>query len=267
MDVVVLAAGMGSRFGGPKQLVAVGPDGEVITDVLLQRAAAAGFDRAVMVVRAALFDEMRSHFATRRPAVATEVVVQATGAGRGLPLGTAHAVAAAGAIVQEAFAVVNADDLYPTAAFALLADHLRSGAVSEHAVVAFPAAETLAGSRPVSRAIVEIGADGRLVAIHEAAVTLEGDTPWADVEGERIALPLDAPVSMNMFGFRPSILDALVRAVDAHVRGGLVGELRLPDVVDAQVRSGADVRVLRCNARCIGLTYREDVPAIRAALA
>ena len=269
LDLVVLAAGRGTRFGGWKQLAPVRPNGETIVDVIAARAAAAGFGRAVVVVSAENLEEMRAHLGARPRPIPVELVVQRPVGGGTQPSGTAHAVFTARGLVRRAFAVVNADDLYPPVAFARLVDHL-GGAPAEHALVVFPVAQTLVGTRPVSRGLIDISDDGRLLGIREATVTPSPDGLRArDIDRDDGDEPLrgDAWVSMNMWGFRPSIFDALGRAVDEHTRNKGRGELRLPDVVEGALRSGAVVRVLRCDAPCIGITYRDDLPAVAAALA
>ncbi len=267
MDLVVLAAGAGTRFGGSKQLAPVGPRGEAIVDVLIERAAAAGFARVVIVVSDEIGGAVRAHLASHPPTVTVELATQERLGEGGGCLGTAHAVLAARELVTGSFGVVNADDLYPPLAFALLERHLDAGRADEHAILAFPVARTLVGARPVSRALIDADDDGRMVGIREATVAGPPGDLRADVAGERLALRDDASVSMNMFGFRPSVFGALARAVADHVGGGRPGEVRLPDVVGTLVASGAIVRVLPCDAPCIGITYRDDVAAVTAALA
>jgi dTDP-glucose pyrophosphorylase len=246
--LVVLAAGSGVRFGGVKQLAPVGPNGEAILDVLLDRANAAGFTGAVVVTAPGIEAQMREHLEAHRPELPVQIVLQPA------PLGTADAVLSVRDAVAGSFAVVNADDLYPAAGFAMLADHLsRSG---EPAVIAFQVANTLVGERPVKRALLDFDDNGELSAIRESTV--------AAGSGE---LHGDEWVSMNMWGFSPSMFDVLARAVDDFTAGGASGEILLPDVVSALVGEGVVVRVLRCDQACIGITYAEDADVVRGALA
>jgi NDP-sugar pyrophosphorylase family protein len=236
-----------------KQLAPVGPRGEAILDVLLARATAVGFRAAVIVTSPTIEDEMRAHLATYPPLLQTEVVIQPAVPGREQPLGTAHAVLAGRDAIDGSFAVVNADDLYPPDAFAMLAGHLSRE--DEQALVAFRVGATLIGSRPVKRALLEFDRENDLVAIRESTVTagsggLRGDE-W---------------VSMNMWGFSQSMFDAIARAVDRFIATGAPGEILLPDVVATEVGERAKVRVLRCEQPCIGITYVEDVDVVRAAL-
>ena len=254
MHLVVLAAGLGTRFGGLKQLAPVGPHGEAIMDVLLDRAAASGFDRASVVIRDEIEAPMTAHLTTFAPRLPHAVVVQAMHVDRDRPLGTAHAVLACRPHIDGPFAVVNADDLYPDEAFTALTQHCSTSL--EHALVAFRFGRTVVGDRPVSRALLTFDEHGD----HLAGI--EENTALAPS-----AVPEDAWVSMNMWGFQQPIFDVLETAVDAFVESATPGEVRLPDVVASMVAGGEKVRVLRCEGSCIGITYAEDVDAVRRFLA
>ena len=254
MQLVVLAAGLGTRFGGLKQLAPVGPHDEAIMDVLLERAARSGFDGVLVVVRSEIEAAVAAHLSTFPPPLSTRVVVQPVPTGRDRPLGTAHAVLSCRAEIRGPFAVVNADDLYPEEAFVALAAHLATS--NEHALVAFRLGQTLIGDQPVSRALISIDPDNdRLVRIEE------------NTKLQRASASADTWVSMNMWGFQPSIFEQLEHAVDAFTASGATGEVLLPDVVSTMVATGADVHVVRCEQRCIGITYADDVRAVRAELA
>ena len=267
LTVVVLAAGSGSRFGGLKQLAEVGAGGAAIMDISVRRAAAVGFGRAVIVIAPGMEGQVRSHLAAMGDApIPVDLAVQRLVPGRTRPLGTADAVLAARAAVDGSFAVVNGDDVYPERAFALLTGHLGGSSGGEHALVAFPVAQTLSGDRAVSRAILEVDDTQALVAIREGTVVsgaggrrfeaADGSQPIAD----------DARVSMNMWGFRPSIFEPLADAVAQFVAEDRHGEAWLPDVVQSQVDAGATVRVLVCEERCFGVTHEADLAAVRSAL-
>jgi NDP-sugar pyrophosphorylase family protein len=254
MHVIVLAAGLGTRFGGIKQLAAVGPNGEAIMDVLLTRAAESGFDDAVIVIRSNIESDMRAHLDAHPSALPITLVHQAVPSNRDKPLGTADAVLQCRAAVDDAFAVVNADDLYPRRAFELLAGHLSSS--RDHGLVAFRLRNTVISDSPVSRAVLSIDeVTGRLCAIDERRdiePTTVSDDPW---------------VSMNMWGFQPSIMDDLARAVARHLASDASGEVLLPDVVAELAAAGTAVRAIPCEEDCIGISYAEDVPTVRDALA
>ena len=254
MQLVVLAAGLGTRFGGLKQLASVGPDDEAIMDVLLERAARSGFDRAAVVVRSEIETVVVAHLSEFPPALSTRIVVQPVPDGRQRPLGTAHAVLCCRGEIDGPFAVVNADDLYPDEAFVALAPCLATS--HGHALVAFRLERTLVADRPVSRALVRVDPDNDCLAAIEENTTVQ-----------RSSVTGDAWVSMNMWGFQPAIFGDLEQAVDAFTASEQPGEVLLPDVAAAMVARGAKIRVLRCDKPCIGITYAEDVAAVRAALA
>lgn len=272
-SVVVLAAGLGIRFGGGKALAPIGPDGVAIMDLLIRRAAGSGFAKVVLVVAPGMEELVRSHVdAHRDPAAAVpvELVVQQLRPGREKPAGTADAVLATRDAVDGPFAVVNADDLYPADAFARLGVFLRDGPADQHALVAFPVARTLLGDRPVSRALVDVDDDARLVGIREGTVARGGEgLRFDDRDGRSVALAPDRIISMNMWGFRPSVFDVLARAVGDFLALALGrgGEVYLPDVVASMVGQGSIVRVLVSDDACIGVTHPEDVVALRDALA
>jgi bifunctional N-acetylglucosamine-1-phosphate-uridyltransferase/glucosamine-1-phosphate-acetyltransferase GlmU-like protein len=272
--VVVLAAGLGTRFGGAKPLAAIGADGTAILDLLIRRAAGAGFAEVVLVVAPGMEDSVRSHVDTHRDPAATVpavLVVQQLHAGRETPAGTADAVLATREVVRGSFAVVNADDLYPADAFARLGTHLRDGPADEHALVAFRVAETLLGDRPVSRALVDVDDDDQLMSIREGTVTRSGEGLRFDDRKSRsharaLALAPDRIVSMNMWGFRTSVFAVLERTVNDFLAADGAGEVYLPDVVAAMVGQGSRVRVLVSDDACLGVTHPEDVVALRQAL-
>jgi bifunctional N-acetylglucosamine-1-phosphate-uridyltransferase/glucosamine-1-phosphate-acetyltransferase GlmU-like protein len=243
--LVVLAAGQGTRFGGPKQLVAVRDDGATIMDVLIVRAAAVGIVNAVVVVNPEIEREVRAHLG-----VSVEVVVQKQRRGTADAVLTARE-AAAGPIV-----VVNADDVYPLSAFAVVAMHL-----DEHAAVGFRLDRGRIGSRPESRALLECDATGLLTQVREVQIERRAGGSFV-VAGESAIVAGDQRVSMNMWAFQPSVFDAL----DAAVAAKTEGEVFLPDVVAAMVRAGAPVRVVPCDDECVSLTYAEDIAVVRSAL-
>src|SRR5438270_5962275 len=181
--LVLLAAGMGSRFGGPKQIAPIGPEGSALIDYAAHDAVAAGFGRLVLIVRGEIADAVEEHVQRHWPAdLRPEYVRQdlepaaatAIAAGRTKPLGTAHALVAAAPVIGDGpFGVANADDLYGASAFRLLAGHLAGGGEGAgvgHALVAYRLANTLLGDRPVNRALCQVGPGGRLTGIVEGAV-------------------------------------------------------------------------------------------------
>jgi MobA-like NTP transferase domain len=285
--LVLLAAGMGSRFGGPKQIAPIGPGGSALIDYAARDATAAGFGRLVLVVRGEIAEAVDSHIRQHWPSeLRPEYVrqdlepaaVAATSAGRQKPLGTAHAlVAAAPSLEGGPFGVANADDLYGASAFALLADHLGQG--GGHALVGYRLANTLLGDRPVNRALCEVDAAGTVTGIVEGAVHVgPGDDPeltWRPIgapEADARVMKGDEPVSMNLWGFTPAILPVLRSAFAAFSAGDRIAagdELFLPNVIGEHLRSaGGDLTVtmLASDARCLGVTHPDDVPLLQERL-
>jgi CTP:molybdopterin cytidylyltransferase MocA len=279
LTVVVLAAGLGRRFGGVKQLAEVFPDGRTVIARSMEHAARAGFERAVVIVRSdiagLLADDVRVHW----PAdIAVEYVEQDRDPasiaaerehGRTKPLGTAHAVLAAADRLDGPFAVFNADDLYRANPVAAIAGQLRDG--DGHAVMGFDVARTLLTDRPVTRGLCRTDAAGRLSAIEEGTVGRgeDGRLTWAAPGGAPVTLAGTEPVSMNLWAFAPSILGRLAIAVDEFMASGRVAsgdEVLLPSVVGRMV-ADEPVRVLRTGESCLGVTYREDIPLLVEALA
>ena len=279
--LVLLAAGMGSRFGGPKQIAPIGPGGSALIDYAARDAEAAGFGRLVLIIRGEIEGAMREHVERHWPArLRPEYVRQdlepaaqaAVAAGRAKPLGTAHALVAAAPLLGGGpFGVANADDLYGPSAFGALARHLAAG--GGHALVAYRLANTLLGDRPVNRALCRIGDDGRLTGVVEGAVGIGpgGRLSWRPIdapEAEARAMTGDEPVSMNLFGFTPGILPVLRDAFAAFGAGGGIPageELLLPNVVGEHLDE-LDVTVLVSDGRCQGVTHPDDVPLLQATL-
>ena len=280
--LVLLAAGMGSRFGGPKQIAPIGPGGSALIDYAARDAVAAGFGRLVLIVRGEIIDAVENHINEHWPSdLQPEFVrqdletaaVAATGAGRTKPLGTAHALVAAADKLDGPFGVANADDLYGASAFAMLAEHLAGG--GGHALVGYRLANTLLGDRPVNRALCEVDADGNVTAIVEGAVTVgkgDGELTWRPIDApEEQARPMkgDEPVSMNLWGFTPDIVPVLTGAFGEFKGSGAIesgAELFLPNVVGQNLRSAGghlDVTMFVSDDRCLGVTHPDDVPLLQ----
>lgn len=267
LTLVGLAAGAGSRFGGPKQLEPLGPCGETMLDYAIADARAAGFERVVLVIR----PEMRERFergivARWRPRIDVALALQETDGARGKPWGTVHAVLAAAERIDGPFAVVNADDHYGAASYREVAAFLREvpPESSECAVVGFPLADTLSGAGGVNRAILQCSPGGWLEQIEEVhAIERDGSNGRVRRAGgaDRV-LPGALLVSMNMWGFTPAILprfEERFRAFQQEWGGDARAELVLPTCVESLVRAGhVRVRVLRGGGAWCGVTFPED---------
>ena len=273
--LVVLAAGIGSRYGGLKQIEAVGPSGEIVIDYSVFDALAAGFGKLLFVIRRDIEDTFRSviepHFAGR---IAIEYAYQeladvpagfAAPQGRTKPWGTGHAVYACRHACREPFAVINADDFYGRTSFKLLADRLKqlSPEGNRHCLVAFILRNTLSDHGPVSRGVCQAGKDGLLSNVVEHhKVAQKGTSVQGLRDGEPVTLTGEEPVSMNLWGFTPTIFEHLDREFRAFLPSAMDSasvEFQLPTVVDSLIRQGrAEVEVLYSHERWLGVTYPED---------
>jgi len=274
LSLVVLAAGLGRRFGGVKQLAQVGPSGEAIFDYSASDASRAGFDRVVLVVRSEILGLVSEHVARHWPSgLDTRIVCQdrdelgerASARGRAIPLGTAHAVlAGAKAAGDRPFVVINADDLYGSEPYRLLAAQLTRE--RDCALVTFPVANTLLGPGTVSRALCDVGA-GMLRSIEEGTVTsASAGLVWQGITGRRVTLDGSEPVSMNCWGFRPDAAVAFADATERFVASDRVAttdEVLIPDVVRTLAANGVRFAALPASGHCVGVTHASDLDAVR----
>jgi NDP-sugar pyrophosphorylase family protein len=280
--LLVLAAGMGSRYGGLKQLDPVGPGGETLLDYSVQDAIRAGFDRVVFLIRREIEEAFRTQVGRRYEGrVAVDYAFQQLDdlpggftppTGRTKPWGTAHAVWCARHAVSAPFAAINADDFYGADAFHQLGRFL--AAVDPDAN---PAAFSMAGYRlektlsehgTVARGVCEVGADGLLRGVEEFT-DLARRPDGMIASGER-TFAADTPVSMNFWGFTPQIFPLLEEVLREFLQtqgGSEKAECYIPSAVAAMIAAGAaTVRVLPTSADWFGVTYREDRPRVVAAL-
>ena len=275
--LLVLAAGMGSRYGGLKQIDPVGPSGETILDYSVFDAMRAGFGRVVFVIRRdfeAMFKEkIGAKYAGR---IAVDYVFQSLDAlppgfsvppGREKPWGTGHATWCARDAMKEPFAVINADDFYGADSFRQLAGFLTQANGTSAAMVGFQLANTLSENGAVSRGVCDVASDGSLRGVTEHS----GILPTEVGAGRKFAG--ETIVSMNCWGFTPDIFSRLdeqfrVFLGKAFVEAPVKAEFYLPGAVsDLIVRKEATVQVLTTASNWFGVTYREDKPRVVAALA
>lgn len=285
--LVVMAAGMGSRFGGGiKQLEPVGPNGEIIMDYSIYDAKKAGFDKVVFIIRKELEQDFREIIGDRiEKQIAVEYVFQEKEAipegfrvpeGRKKPWGTGHAILSCKGTLREPFAVINADDYYGSQAFRMMHDFLiglPEDAKHRYCMAGFILGNTLSEHGRVTRGICQV-ADGKMLDVEEHfELRREGDAVLGE-NGSRVQVTLspEVPVSMNMWGFTPDFLEELsVRfeeffgtAVPANPEKA---EFLLPEVVGMMVKEGrATVQVLPTNDRWFGVTYKEDKPQFVASI-
>ena len=295
--LVVMAAGIGSRFGGTKQLASVGPDGEAFLDFAMADAVAAGADKAVLVVRSQIEDDVRRHIETRQadqPPEIAYVCQDRCGPPRPKPWGTAHAVLAAAPAVDGPFVVCNADDYYGPAAFSTLASGIRTLAPDRAVLCGFRLDRTLPAEGAVSRGICTVS-EGRLRDIVEhhgvartpdpAPASTSGPAPASDdgrsartpapgritASDPPVTLPGDAVASMNLWAFPTAAFDWLeegfARFLTAHGRDENI-EYLLPAAVAENVESGSlTVDVVTTDETWVGVTNPDDLHPARAAIA
>lgn len=273
--LLVLAAGMGSRYGGMKQIDPVGPDGETIMDYSVFDARRAGFGKVVFVIRKEIERQFKETIGTRFDRrIPVEYVFQeidklvparAIPAGRAKPWGTTHAVLMASTVIHGPFAVINADDFYGEGSFSSIARHLQAGS-ADCAMVGFELRNTLSDFGSVARGVCTVDSAGYLEHIVEmkGIERFGGQIINTDAEGRGTTLRGNETVSMNIWGFTPHIFPLLHEHFDEFLErnaGDLKAECYIPTTVNDLIASGeARVKVLRSGESWFGVTYREDQP-------
>jgi UTP-glucose-1-phosphate uridylyltransferase len=272
-SLLVLAAGMGSRYGGLKQIDPVGPSGETVLDYAVFDAIRAGFGRVVFVVRREFEESFRSAVTAKYSGkIAVDLVYQSVDdlpqgfdvpAGREKPWGTGHAVWCAREALSGPFAVINADDFYGARSFTGLAAFLARATGSEFAIVGFSLANTLSENGTVSRGVCEVKG-GRLSSITEQKAIERADVG----KGRRFSG--NEIVSMNFWGFTPAVFEGLdtgLRAFLAASGSDPKAEFYLPAAISDLISKGsATVDVIPSADAWFGITYREDRPHVAAAV-
>jgi hypothetical protein len=275
--LLVLAAGMGSRYGGLKQIDPVGPAGETIIDYSIYDALRAGFGKLVFVIRKDIEQQFREIVGARFEKHApVEYVFQELDklpapytlpAGRTKPWGTTHAILMADGVIKENFAAINADDFYGQEAYKVLAQHLTAGA-PDYAMVGFILKNTLSPNGTVARGVSRVDANNYLTNIVEM-MKIEPDGSGAkntEADGKITKLTGDEAVSMNFWGFTPALFPQLKVEFEKFLKkagGEQKSECYIPATVGDLVTSGqAKCKVLRSSDSWFGVTYREDRPVV-----
>jgi len=269
---VILAAGLGTRFGGPKQLVEVGLDGEPLFVLTARQARAAGADRIVVVTRSELAGRVRAaadhHLG---PGVADLVEQDRTGPARAVPWGTAHAVVACADVLDGPFVVVNGDDHFGHEAIAAAVDSAIASAGRRDpdvvTVIALRLDRTLSTRGPVTRALCRFADGDRLAGLDERRGLVRDGSRIRDASGAEV--PADAWVSMNLLAAPAGLPALLAPSVAAFAGSHADGhdELLLPDELDRLAAAGRlQLRVIRSGASWCGLTHRADLEDVRAAI-
>jgi len=262
-SLIILAAGRARRFGGVKPLAPIGPNGEGVLDLIASDAYGAGFGHVVVVINPDTGPVIQEHVAANWPAAASvSFAVQER------PLGTVHAVLSARGALDDSlsFAVCNADDLYGRDAFATLGAHLQAG--TGNCLVGFRLDHALVGDQPVTRGVCEV-ADGRLVGIAERRQVVHADGRYVSHDGlDPAELGADRQVSMNLWGFLPSMWDVFAKAMADATDASEDKEVLLPEIVGTQINvPGMGFAVLTTDARCIGVTHPDDLAVVQADVA
>ncbi len=276
--LVILAAGMGSRFGGLKQLAAVGPHGEALLEYSLHDAKLAGFEQAVIVIRSTFEATFRDDVLPRLSRrMDVRYVLQDTTAVLGderlLPnglWGTGHAVLVAGRDIDGPFAVINADDFYGLSAYVAAAERLKEPARERYVLISYAMGDTLSPNGPVSRGVCELDGTNLLSIVEHTRLARDnGDAISEIYPGERFRL--DTPVSMNFWGFTHDVLGRLEPLMEAFARDASIApgsEFRLPDAIGELLSSHrVSVEVVPEGKTWFGMTYSADLDAARQSLA
>ncbi len=277
--LLVLAAGMGSRYGGNKQLDEVGPSGETIIDYSIFDAIRAGFGKIVFVIRKDIEDQVKERFVEKLSGkievdyVFQEITNLPEGVkvtpDRSKPWGTSHAILVTESKIKEPFGVINADDFYGAESFSILRDFLVNDTnPNNYCIVGYKLGNTLSDHGHVNRGVCKVGEDGLLLNIVETRQIEKTRTgavaPGPD--GNPVHFTGNEIASMNLWGFKPTCFDYLGKEFRSFIdQNGmdLKSELDIPTSVDRFVKSGEiTIQILRSNARWFGVTYREDKPFV-----
>ena len=276
----VLAAGMGSRYGGLKQLDGVGPNDETIMDYSIYDAIRGGFGKVVFVIRKDFENDFRVKILRKYDNyIPVELVFQSLDKlpagfqlpeGRIKPWGTNHAVLMGKGVINEPFAVINADDFYGYASFAALGKELAltTGKQNEYCMVGFRIGNTLSESGSVARGICATNTEGFLTSVVErtAVECIDGEIQFIDENGKKVVLDENTPVSMNMWGFTPDYFDYSEEYFKEFLRNNmsnLKSEFFIPLLVnDLVTKNTAHVKVLDTTSKWFGVTYAEDRPQV-----
>ncbi len=280
-SLVIMAAGMGSRYGGIKQLEPVGPSGEIIMDYSIYDAIEAGFNKVVFILRKDLEKDFKEIIGNRiEKIIKVEYVFQELDAlpagfskpeGRTKPWGTGQAVLCCKNIVKEPFAVINADDYYGKEAFKIVHEFLCNTfeQSNQYCMAGFILGNTLSENGAVTRGVCRADAKGKLADIVETAgIVPMGEYASAkNSAGEAYKIDLNSIVSMNMWGFKPGLFEELdkdfVKFLSHLEQGELKKEFLLPSIVGEMVKDGkVEVSVLKTSDRWFGVTYKEDKEAV-----
>ncbi len=268
--LVVMAAGMGSRFGGAKQITPVTDDEKVLLDFSVYDARRAGFSKVVFILRREMYDMFRRLIGDRiAEKVHVEYVFQESNdlpMGRKKPFGTGHAILCCKNVIQEPFAIINADDYYGMNAFSAMREHLITAKPGEYAMTAYALGNTVSENGTVSRGICETEG-GYLSKVTEIS-GISADCKYT-LDGKTFSLSEDTPVSMNLWGLTPDIFAILEKEYARFLETAdlMRDEFFIPSVISTAVADEkATVKVLKNQDKWYGITYREDLENVKNAI-
>ena len=283
--LLILAAGIGSRFGGLKQAEGVGPSGEAILDYSIYDAIRAGFKKVVFVIRKDILDDMQRIFFDKwADKIEVDYVFQEVDnlpggfhapAERTKPWGTGHAIWVAREKVREPFCVINADDFYGRKSYELAASFLGEMdnlLFSRYALIGYILKNTLSEHGFVSRAECETNPDGNLKSITERLKIIRNGNQvvYQDDNSESRIISENTVVSMNIWGFMPSLFNYLEEEIIVFLKANstsLKAEFLLPNVIDKLIKTDkVQIPVLQTDAQWFGMTYKEDLETVKAKL-
>ena len=284
MQLVILAAGMGSRFGGLKQMEPMDEANNFLLDYSVVDAKKAGFDSVVFIIKKDFFKEFKESIGKRvEKIIKVEYAFQDLNdlpegfkcpADREKPWGTAHAIYAARDLIKDNFIIINGDDFYGQQTYQVAYDYLKNANKEDYANVAFKVSNTMTENGSVKRGVLFANKEGYLEKLIESSIerNAEGKIICTPLEGgEAFEVGEDCLVSMNLFAFSASLMDELRRKFPIWLKDNVnnnKAEFLIPTVVDELVHEGrATVKVLKTPSQWFGVTYKEDKPQVVKALA
>lgn len=269
--LVVMAAGMGSRFGGLKQMEPIGPNGEVLLDFSVYDAKKAGFNKVVFIIKEEIEKDFKEIVGKKAEKVIdVEYVMQDVSnlpEGRKKPWGTTHAILCCKDVVKEPFAVINADDYYGANAFTEIHEHLEKATGFDFCMVAYDLEKTVSENGTVARGCCELE-NGCLKNIAERT-KIDSRCRYTDDGENWTQLPMDQKVSMNLWGFTPDLFPELQKEFDLFMQTADLqkDESLIPVVVDKLIKSGkATVKAYSNKDKWYGITYRDDKAEVQKAI-
>ncbi len=280
--LLILAAGMASRYGSMKQTEGFGPSGETIMDYSIYDAVRAGFGKVVFIIRKDFAEGFKASFEPKlKGKIKTEYVYQemdsylngfAIPADRTKPWGTGHAVLCAMDVIKEPFAVINADDFYGRDAFVKAAAFLNNDCTEKkYSIIGYELAKTLSEHGTVSRGVCQVDANDNLVSIKERTkIYRQGNTIIFEEEEKKYEVPFNSSVSMNFWCFHQSLFLSTEKLFHQFVKDNshnLKSEFFIPIIAeDFMQHHGGAIKVIPCSSQWFGVTYKEDAPVVKASV-